>query len=175
MHSLPSLSPHNHNRSLQLPKHIHTATSIHMSCSHLSLVSVSALHRLFTAVASALLHTQLKSCLDALVCNSSAIYPSFLPSPPSFYFSSVLLTGGELFHHATDDILLFVKVAEERLPDDCCHLSPLFLLSIGFPCDVLIVPTPYELLQKVAFCSAAMSIFFLSAKCLAKSLSECKW
>lgn len=84
-------------------------------------------------------------------CNSSAIYPSLLPSLPSFLFSSVLLTGGELFHHATDDILLFVKVAEERLLDDCCHLSALFLFNIAFLCDVLIVPTPYELLQEVAF------------------------
>lgn len=83
--------------------------------------------------------------------SSSAIYPSLPPFPRPFYFSSVLLTGGQLFHYATDDILLFVKVTEERLTDDCCHLPPLFCFGIGFLCDVLIGPTPYKKSQKATF------------------------
>lgn len=50
-------------------------------------------------------------------------------------------------------ILLFVKVAEERLSDDCCHLSPLFLLSIGFLYDVLI-DTSYCRRQHLLCCHA---------------------
>lgn len=66
-----------------------------------------------------------------LVTHLQFILP-FFPPLPSFLFSSVLLTGRELFHHATDDILLFVKVAEERLLDDCCHLSDLFFSTSVF-------------------------------------------
>lgn len=69
----PNVCPYSHHYDLTTVQGhcdthtVHTDRSVCMSHTHLSLASVSVAHRLFTAVASALLHTQLKSCLDALV------------------------------------------------------------------------------------------------------------
>ena len=157
-------------QSLQLSKHIHWH-----NCTN---VMYSPFFSSTQVIYSCGLGSPPHAIKKLFGCTCVTHRPSILPfpPPPSFYFSSVLPTGGELFHHATNDILLLVKVTEERLPDDCCHLSPLFPFQhLCFLRSADCADTIRAIAQGSICSAATLIIFSLSAKCWAKSLSECKW
>lgn len=109
-----TLQPH---QSMQLAKHAHADASV--SCTHLSRVTDSTAQRLFAAMASTLLHMQLRSSVQ---CFGD---PSF--STVHLFVSLPLSHSRGAFSSHCGCVLLFVKVAEVRLPHYCCHLSPLSL------------------------------------------------